>query len=117
MTVQPMTFNLEAVRRAPEGSVFTCGNAVLAGDADRFSVSGTASWAKDRLGWYPPTATSKKQSTIAPSSGEAELVAALSGACEGMGLRQQWNWLRKSGMQRRRAQHGNRSNGVIPLQL
>ena len=31
----------------------------------------------------------QKQSTIALSSGEAELVAALSGACEGMGLRQQ----------------------------
>ena len=76
MTVQPMTFNLEAVTRAPEGSVFPCGNAVLAGDADRFSVSGTASWAKDRLGWCLPTATSKKQSTIAHSSGEAELVAA-----------------------------------------
>ena len=117
MTVQLMTFNLEAVRRAPEGSALACGDAVLAGDADRFSVSGTASWAKDRLGWYPRIAISKKQSTIAPSKGEAELVAALSGACEGMGLRQQWNWLRKSGMQRRRAQHGNRSKGVIPLQL
>ena len=31
------------------------------------------------------------------SSGEAELVAALSGACEGMGLRPQWNWLRQFG--------------------
>ena len=31
----------------------------------------------------------EKQWTIAFSSGEAELVAALSGACEGMGLRQQ----------------------------
>ena len=53
MTVQPMTFNLVAVKRAPEGSVLTCSNAVWAGDTDRFSVSGAASWAKDRLGWYP----------------------------------------------------------------
>ena len=34
-------------------------------------------------------------STIALSSGVAELVAARSGACEGMGLRQQWKWLRQ----------------------
>ena len=83
-----MSFNLEAVQRAPDGSVMTYGDAdsvTLIG----FSVSGTASWVKGRLGWYPITATSKKQSTIALSNGEAELVAALFGACEGMGPRQQ----------------------------
>ena len=89
MNVQPMSFNLEAVKRAPEGSVLTYGDADWAGDADRSSVSGTASWAKGRFGWYPITAPGKKQSTLALSSGEAELVAALSGACEGIGLRQQ----------------------------
>ena len=68
-----------------------------AGDADRFSVSGTASWLRGKLGWYPITASSRKQSTIALSSGEAELVAALSGGCERMRLRQQWNWLLKFG--------------------
>ena len=47
--------------------------------------------------WYPITAPSKKQSTIALSSGEAELVAALSGACECIGLQQLWKWLRKCG--------------------
>ena len=43
----------------------------------------------------PPasTATIKKQSTIALSSGEAERVAALSGACEGMELTHIWHWL------------------------
>ena len=45
----------------------------------------------------PTSASSKKQSTIAFSSGEAEWVAALSGACEGMSLRQQWSWLLKFG--------------------
>ena len=65
------------------------GDADWVGDVGRFSVSGTASWVKGRFGWYPITAPGKKQSTIALSSGEAELVAALSGACEGMGLRQQ----------------------------
>ena len=38
-----------------------------------------------------------EKSTIALSNGEAELVAALSGACERMSLRQQWNWLLKFG--------------------
>ena len=42
-------------------------------------------------------ASSRKQSTIARSSGEAELVAPLPGACECMSLRQQWNWLLKFG--------------------
>ena len=54
------------------------------GDADRFSVSGTASWAQGKLGWYPITVSSKKQSTIALSSGETELAAALAGACDGL---------------------------------
>ena len=80
-------------------------------------MSGTASWVTGRLGWYQITATSQKQSTIALGSGEAELVAALSGACEGMGPRQQRNWLRRlETMQRRRAQQRNRSCIVIPLQ-
>ena len=62
------------------------------------SPQGQREWncfVKGRLGWYPITATSRNQSTIALGSGEAELVAALSGDCEGMGPRQQWNWLRK----------------------
>ena len=61
------------------------------------SASGTASCLRGQLGWYPITASSRKQSTIAPSTGEAALVAALSGACEGMSLRQQWNWILKFG--------------------
>ena len=42
MTVRPTTLNLEAVERAPVGSVLTYGDSDWAGDADRFSVSGTA---------------------------------------------------------------------------
>ena len=97
MTVRPTTLNLEAAKRVPVGSVLMSGDSVWAGDADRYSVSGTASWVRGELGWYPITASSRKQSTIALSSGETEMVAALSGACESMGLRQQWNWLRQSG--------------------
>ena len=40
---------------------------------------------------------SPRRATIALSSGDAELVAALPGACKGLSLRQQWNWLLKFG--------------------
>ena len=43
------------------------------------------------------TASSRKESTIALGSGEAELVAALSGASESMGLRHKWIWLLQFG--------------------
>ena len=89
MTARPTTLNLEAVTRDPVGSVLTYGDPDWAGDADRISVNGTASWLR--------TASNRKQSTIELSSGEAELVVALSGACEGMSLRQRWNWLLKFG--------------------
>ena len=48
MTVRPTTLNLEAVKRAPVGSVLTYGDSDWAGDADRFS--GVASWIRDKLG-------------------------------------------------------------------
>ena len=97
MTVRPTTLNLEAVKRASVGSVLTYGDSDWAGDADRFSVTGTASWLRGKHGCYPIIASSRKQSTIALSSGEAELVAALSATCEGMGLRQQWKCVRQFG--------------------
>ena len=118
MTVQPTTLSLEAVERAPVGSVLTYGDSDWAGDVDRFSVSGTASWLRGKLGWYLITASSRKQSTIALSSGEAELVAALSGARESMTLRQQWTWLLKVWMQCRgdEVRRHNRSCAVILVQ-
>ena len=58
--VQPTTLKLETVERAPEGSVLAYGHSDWAGDADRFSVSGTASWLRGKLGWYPITASRKK---------------------------------------------------------
>ena len=61
ITVLPTTLNLEAVKVAPEGSVLTHGDSVWAGDADRFSASGTASWAQSKPNWYPITASGKKQ--------------------------------------------------------
>ena len=118
MTVRPTTLNLEAVRRASEGSVLTHDDSDWAGDADRFTVSGTASRVRGKLGGYPISASSKKQSTTALSNGEAELVVALLGACEALGLRQQWIWLLKFG---RDAEETNattpqrdRSNVAIP---
>ena len=70
MTVRPTTRNLEAVRRAPVGSVLTYGVSDLAGDADRFST-GAASWLRGKLGCYQIIASSRKQSTNALSSGDA----------------------------------------------
>ena len=64
-----------------------------AGDADRRSNSGTATWVRGKLGWYPVSAASRKRTTVALSSGEAEMVAALSGACEGLGLHELWQRL------------------------
>ena len=59
MTVRPTTLNLEAAGRAPVGSVLTYGDSDWAGDADRFSVSGAASWLRGKLGWYPIIASSR----------------------------------------------------------
>ena len=50
MAVRPTTLILEAVKRAPVGSVLTYGESDWAGDADPFSVSGTASWLRGNLG-------------------------------------------------------------------
>ena len=50
MAVRPTTLILEAVRRAPVGSVLTYGDSEWAGDADPFSVSGSASWLRGNLG-------------------------------------------------------------------
>ena len=96
MTVRPTTLNLEAAKKAPVGSVLTYGDSDWAGDADRFSVSGIASWLRGKLGWYPIIASSRKQSTIALSSGEA-----------GVGCCTLWTF--------RRMRH-IRSPAVIPLQ-
>ena len=57
MTVRPTALNLEAVNRPPDRSVLTYGDSDLAGNADRFSVSGTALWVHSKLGWYPITAS------------------------------------------------------------
>ena len=96
MTVRPTTLNLEAARRALVGLVLTYGDSDWAGDADRFSKSGAALRLRGKLGWCP-IASSRNKSTTALSSGETKLVAELSGACEGMGLRQRWNWLEQFG--------------------
>ena len=49
-------------QRAPAGSVLTYADSDWAGDADRFSTSGTASWLRGKLGWYPIIASSGKMS-------------------------------------------------------
>ena len=88
-----MDFDMDVAKRAARGSVMTFADSDWAGDADRRSNSGTATWVRGKLGWYPISATSRKQTTVALSSGEAEMVAALSGACEGLGINELWQWL------------------------
>ena len=103
--------------RASVGSVLTYGDSDWAGDADRLSVSGIASWLRGKLGWFPIIASSRKQSTIALGSGEAELVAALSGACEGWVCDNSGTGYDSSVVMTkcRRMRH-NRYSAVIPLQ-
>ena len=43
------------------GSVLTYGDSDWAGDADRFSKSGAATWLRGELGWYPIKASGRKQ--------------------------------------------------------
>ena len=64
MTVRPTTLNLEAVKRPPVGPVSTYGDPDWAGEADRFCVSGTASWLRSKLRWYPITAEQKTIATV-----------------------------------------------------
>ena len=86
LTVEPLQFRLEVAKGSGEVSVLTFSDSDLVGASDRHRVSGTASWLHGDHSWYSVTVSSKPQSSIALSSGEAEAVAALSGACEGMGL-------------------------------
>ena len=63
------------LRRDPLKAQFlTVSDCDSAGDADRRSVSGAASGFRGTRAWCPITARSKKQTTIALSSGDAESV-------------------------------------------
>ena len=64
MTVQPTTLNLEAVQRAPVGSVLTYRASDERGYADQFSVSGTALRLRSKLRRYPITAEQKTIATV-----------------------------------------------------
>ena len=100
------------------GSVLTCGDSDWVVDADRFSVSGAASL-HGKLGWYPIIASRRKQSTIALSSGEAELVGWLphslepvkAWVCDNSGT----GYGSSEALTMRRLKRHNRSCAVIPL--
>ena len=78
------------------GSVLTYGDSDWAGDADLFSVSGAIGYVANLAG-----ARSKHRAENSQRSHSAvaklSWSAALSGAREGMSLRQQWNWQRQFG--------------------
>ena len=65
-----------------------------ASDADRKSNSGFVVWVKGCRGrWYMVSLGSKKQSVVALSSGESELVSMLNGVVEMIGLQAQWKFV------------------------
>ena len=114
MEVRPVQLELDLADRACPGSVLTYADADWAGDDDRRSISGVATWVRGACGWYPVSCTSRKQSSVALSSGEAELVAALSGACEGLGVQSIWQWLLAFG---KPTEHSSDHEKAWPMQI
>ena len=90
LVIGPVQFAYPATQQAPVGSVFVQCDADFGGPGQgRKSMSGAAAWIKMNDDcWYPVYAHAKYQSTVALSSGESELCAAVAGTVEGLGLRQ-----------------------------
>ena len=99
MTVNGIKFDEDVLARAKPGAIFVEADADWAGDKDRLSTSGIIVYVKghDQL-WYLVQAVSRKQSTVALSSGEAELISILSGTCELRGVSMMWSWLMAGGI-------------------
>jgi hypothetical protein len=69
------------------------------GDPDRKSTSGVIVWVKGATGkWYLVQSLSRKQTTVALSTAEAELIAMLAGVCEMRGISQLWRWMLADGI-------------------
>ena len=88
MTVGSLQNSLDAAKRAVEGSVLALSDSDSASDSGKHSVSLTS--IMDPWKAHMVHRHCNEQQTV--SGGEAELVAPLSGSCEGMGLRQSWHW-------------------------
>ena len=115
MTVRPTTLNLEALKRSPVGSVLTYGDSDWAGDADRLSVSGTATWLRGKLRTRSQRRAEKNRrshSAVAKPNWllhSLELVKAR--ACDNSG----YGYCNSDALTRRRLKRHNRSCAVIPL--
>ena len=90
--------DVPGIADTPKGSVVVMTDADWAGDVkDRRSCSGIAVWVKRSVEntWYPVYTSSKMQNLVCLSSGESELMALGSGACERIATRDQWSKLCK----------------------
>ena len=87
------------MKLAPPGAVHVQTDADWGGDPDRKSTSGVIVWVKDATGkWYSVQILSRKQTTVALSTAEAELIAMLAGVCERRGVSQLWCWMLADGI-------------------
>ena len=115
MTVRPTTLNLEALKRSPVGSVLTNGDSDWAGDADRFSVSGTATWLRGKLGTRSQRRAQKNRRSHSAVAKPSWLLHSLeplkAWACDNSG----YGFCNWDAVTRRPLKRHNRSCAVIPL--
>jgi hypothetical protein len=79
---------------APAGAVHVQTDADWGGAEVRKSTSGVTVWVRADDGqWYFIQSVSKKETTVAVSRAESELIAMLAGVCETRGIKQLWKWM------------------------
>ncbi len=92
MAVKGETFDEDVLKQAPAGELHVCaGGRRLdwGGDEDKRSTSGVIVWVKaETRKWYLVQSPSRKQTTFALSTAEAELISMLGGVCEMRGVSQ-----------------------------
>ena len=94
MTVKALNFEEDTLKRAAVDAIHMQADADWGGDADRQSTSGIMVWVKSVDGmWYMVQAISRKQTTVALSTGEAELISVLGGVCEMIGVGHLCRWM------------------------
>ena len=99
MTVKGHTFNEDVLKLAPAGAEHVQTDADWGGDEDGNSTSGGIVWVKAEDGqWYLIQSVSRKQTTVALSTAESELIAMLAGVCEMRGISQLWRWMLAKGV-------------------
>ena len=89
MTAKGHVLNEGDLKLAPPGAVHAQTDADWGGDPDRKSTRCVIVLVKGATGkWYVVQSLSRKQTTVALSTAEAELIAMLAGVCEMRGISQ-----------------------------